>query len=43
MNEEVIIDEQANKVYIFDYNNLMPDGTPLCAEYTIEEYEQLNK
>lgn len=43
MNEEVIVDEEVGKVYVFDYVNLMPDGTPLCVEYTLEEYELLNK
>lgn len=43
MNEEVIIDQDLGKVYVFDYVNLMPDGTFLCAEYTLEEYELLNK
>lgn len=43
MNEEAIIDREAGKVYVFDYDNIMPDGTPLCAVYTLEEYETLNK
>lgn len=43
MNEEVIIDEDHGKVYVFDYVNLMPDGSPFCVEYTLEEYELLNK
>jgi hypothetical protein len=38
MNEEVVIDEENGKVYIFDYDNFTPDGIPLCAEYTLEEY-----
>lgn len=43
MNEEVIIDEDLKKVYVFDYDNLTPSGMPLCVEYTLEEYELLNK
>jgi len=41
MNEEVVRDEEAGIVLVFDYNNLMPDGEPLCAQYTIEEYDEL--
>ena len=41
MNEEVVRDEEAGIVLVFDYSNFDPSGTPLCAQYTIEEYDEL--
>lgn len=43
MNEEVIRDEELGLVFVFNHDNLDPNGEPECVEYTIEEYDSLNK